>query len=145
MDETSAKPLRRLVREFGGYGLASILGLGTDMALLAALASVARVHYLVAATTSFICGGIVVHAISVRYVFQVRRVDRRTLELSYFIALGVAGLLVNAAVIYLAVTAAHLHYMLGKVIAAGFTFCTNFFLRRHFLFSTAPSLPARVS
>jgi putative flippase GtrA len=145
MTEAGTTPLGRLIREFGAYGLASVAGLGSDMALLAALVSVAKVHYLVAATISFICAGILVHAISVRYVFRFRRVDRRTLELSFFLALGVVGLFVNAAVIYFVVNVVHLHYMLGKLLAAGFTFCANFFLRRHFLFSPAPSLPARVS
>ena len=145
MAEASATPLGRLLREFGAYGLASAIGLGSDMALLALLVSVANVHYLVAATISFISAGILVHAISVRYVFRFRRVDRRALELSYFLALGVVGLLINAAVIYFAVNVVHFHYMLGKLLAAGFTFCANFLLRRHFLFSAAPSLPARVS
>jgi hypothetical protein len=145
MGEAGATPLGRLIRELGAYGLASAIGLGSDMALLAALVSVGKVHYLVAATISFICAGVLVHAISVRYVFRFRRVDRRALELSYFLALGVVGLFVNAAVIYFAVNVVHLHYMLGKLLAAGFTFCANFLLRRHFLFSSAPSLPARVS
>jgi putative flippase GtrA len=139
MAEPNEAPLKRLVREFGGYGVASLFGLGTDMGLLQLLVAKAHVHYLVASTISFICGGAVVYLLSVVYVFRFRRIDRRTLELSYFIALGAAGLVVNALVIYVAVSAGHLHYMVGKVLAAGGTFCTNFFLRRYFLFSPALS------
>ena len=135
-------PFRHLVREFGGYGLASLVGLATDVTLLQLLVSWAGLHYLVASTISFICGGAAVYALSVTFVFRFRRIDRRTLELSYFVALGAAGLVVNALVMYLAVSAGHLHVLVGKMLAAGCTFGTNFFLRRHFLFS--PALSRRV-
>jgi putative flippase GtrA len=115
------------------------------MGLLALLVSAANVHYLVAASISFICGGAVVYALSVVYVFRFRRVENRALELSVFVALGAAGLVVNAAVIYLAVSAGHLHFMIGKVLAAGCTFCTNFVLRRYFLFSPTLAPPTRAS
>ncbi len=145
MSEPRTEHLRRLGREFGGYGLASVAGLLTDMALLALLVSRAGMHYLVAATISFICGGAVVYLLSVTFVFRFRRIDSRALELSYFVALGAAGLLVNAAVIYVAVAAGHLHFMVGKLLAAGCTFCTNFLLRRYFLFSPILSTPTRAS
>jgi putative flippase GtrA len=124
-----------VLREFGGYGLASLAGLGTDMALLDLLVSAAHVHYLVAASISFICGGAVVYLLSIAWVFRFRRIDSRTAEFSYFVALGAVGLLVNGAVMYVGVTALQLHFMLGKLLAAGCTFATNFLLRRYFLFS----------
>jgi putative flippase GtrA len=140
MAETNPTPVNSMIREFGGYGLASAVGLATDMAVLALLVSAARVHYLVAATISFICGGAVVYVLSVTWVFRFRRVDNRAIELSCFMALGAAGLLVNGAMMYVAVAAFHLHFMLGKLLAAGCTFATNFLLRRYFLFSPAATL-----
>jgi putative flippase GtrA len=135
MADIASRAASRVLREFGGYGLASVGGLGTDMALLALLVSAAHVHYLVAASVSFICGGAVVYLLSIAWVFRFRRIDNRTAEFSYFVALGAAGLLVNAAVMYVAVTVFQLHFMLGKLLAAGCTFATNFLLRRYFLFS----------
>jgi putative flippase GtrA len=141
MAEAAPKRTSGVVREFGGYGLASVAGLLTDVGLLALLVSVGRVHYLLAATISFVCGGAVVYALSVTWVFRFRRIDNRALELSYFVALGTAGLIVNAAVMYMAVAVLHLHFMFGKLLAAGCTFGTNFLLRRYFLFS--PGAAAR--
>jgi putative flippase GtrA len=123
--------------------MASLVGLGTDLGLLALLVSVTHLHYLVAATISFICGGALVYVLSVTLVFRFRRIDHRALELFYFIALGVAGLIVNGAVIYLAVAIANLHVLVGKLLAAGCTFCTNFLLRRYFLFSPTGSSEPR--
>jgi putative flippase GtrA len=145
MTEAKATSLKRLGREFSGYGLASLVGLGVDVALLQLLVSIGHVHYLIAAVISFICGGAVVYALSVTFVFRFRRIDRRGLELSYFMVLGAAGLVVNALVIYVAVSSGHVHILVGKMLAAGCTFCTNFFLRRYFLFNPALSRPETVS
>jgi putative flippase GtrA len=124
----------RALRELGGYAVASVAGLGVDMALLAVFVSVAHLHYLVAATISFMCGGAVVYLLSVTWVFRFRRIENRGAEFSCFVALGAAGLVVNAGVMYVAVTQLHLHFMLGKLLAAVGTFVTNFLLRRYFLF-----------
>ena len=127
--------LKTFVREMGSYGAASVAALATDMGLLALLVSQLHVHYLVAATLSFIAGGAVLYLLSVTLVFRFRRVANRAAELSAFIGLGIAGLIVNTAVIYVAVDRAHLHFMVGKLLASGCTFGANFLLRRHFLFT----------
>jgi putative flippase GtrA len=133
---------RRLIRRIGAYGLASGFGLGMDMTLLGLLVTVFHVHYLIAATISFICAGAVVYALSIWWVFDNRRITSRTLEFSSFMALGGAGLIVNATVMHIAVAVLALNLMVGKVLAAGFTFCMNFLLRQHLLFpSAAPASP----
>ncbi|MBX5460027.1 MAG: GtrA family protein [Steroidobacteraceae bacterium] len=127
--------LRSWFRELWGYGAASVVALATDMGLLALLVSAASVHYLAAATISFLTGGAVLYVLSVTLVFRFRRMENRTLEASVFLALGAVGLVVNASVMHVAVEVGHLHYMFAKLIAAAGTFGTNFVLRRHFLFS----------
>ncbi len=126
------------IREFGFYGAASACALAVDISVLQFLTAVAGVHYLVASTISFVSGGVVLYALSVKFVFKARRVDSRTLELSFFLALGLIGLVINSAVIYLAVMAWHAPVLAAKLVAAGFTFSTNFVLRRFLLFSPAP-------
>jgi putative flippase GtrA len=133
----TSEPLK-LIREFGAYGAASAIALAVDVGLLQLLTSLLQVHYLVAATVSFISGGIALYGLSVTFVFKTRRVDSRTLELSFFLALGLAGLVVNAAVMYVAVGIGHTQVIAGKLLAAGFTFSMNFVLRRFLLFSPAP-------
>jgi putative flippase GtrA len=143
MADKPVQPLHRLIRETGGYALASVAGLAMDMAVLALLVSSAGVQYLAAATISFLCGAVLVYVLSVRFVFSVRRFESRTLELSSFVAVGLAGLLVNALIMYLAVTVAHVHFAVGKLAAAGCTFTVNFLLRRGILFSLEPAARAR--
>jgi hypothetical protein len=45
---------------------------------------------------------------------------------------------------HIAVAVLTLNFMVGKVLAAGFTFCTNFLLRRHVLFPSAAPAPSQV-
>jgi putative flippase GtrA len=137
-----AASMRRLIRQVAGYGLASGFGLVIDMTVLALLVTSLHLHYLIAATISFICGGAVVYALSVWCVFDSRRIASRALEFSSFIALGAAGLIVNAVAMHIAVGVLALNFMVGKVLAAGFTFCTNFLLRQRVLFS--PAAPAQM-
>lgn len=129
-----ARLLERM-REFGFYGAASAIALAVDVGLLELLTSVLHIHYLVAATVSFVSGGVVLYALSVTFVFRARALDNRTLEISFFLALGVIGLIVNGVVIHVAVSAWHAPVLAGKLVAAGFTFCANFLLRRLLLFS----------
>jgi putative flippase GtrA len=115
------------------------------MGLLAFLVSVLRLHYLAAATLSFIAGGFVLYALSVWTVFGHRRLTNHAIELSAFLAFGVVGLFVNAGVVWLAVEQIQLHFMVGKLVAAVCTFGVNFMLRRHFLFSPAAGPQALAS
>jgi putative flippase GtrA len=132
--------LKTFVREVGSYGAASFVALATDIGLLALLTSYAHVHYLVATILSFVAGGAVLYLLSVTLVFHFRRVRNRGVEISAFVALGIAGLIVNTAVIYVAVERAHLHLMVSKLLASGCTFGVNFLLRRHFLFTPREAL-----
>ena len=127
--------LRSLIREVVTYGAASAVALAADMGLLAFLVSVLHLHYLAAATVSFIAGGFVLYALAVWTVFGHRRLTNHAIELSAFLAFGVVGLFVNAVVVWLAVEQIQLHFMVGKLVAAVCTFGVNFMLRRHFLFS----------
>jgi putative flippase GtrA len=121
--------------ELFGYGLASGLALLADMGTLAALVTQAHWPYLAAASLSFIAGAAVAYLLSVRFVFRHRHIERRTVEFSSFVGLGLVGLVVNAAVLLVAVSGAGIALIPAKVLAAGATFTTNFALRRQMLFA----------
>jgi putative flippase GtrA len=133
------------VRELVGYGLATVVAFALDIGLLTLLVSRAGMHYVIAASLSFIAGGVLLYVLCVRFVFRARRVANRTLELSYFVALGVAGLVVQTVVMVVAVDLLGAHYLLAKLSAACCTFIANFLLRRTLLFSAVtPGSQARV-
>jgi putative flippase GtrA len=114
-----------------------------DVGLLALFVSAFHFHYLWAASASFIAGGVVLYALSVWAVFQHRRVTNHAFELSFFVALGVVGLFINAGVVWLAVEQLDQHVMFGKLLATGCTFSVNFMLRRQLLFRPLASAHTR--
>ena len=127
--------MRALILQFGSYGLASAAAFALDVGLLWLLVNLAGWYYLLAALTSFIAGGVLLHKLSVKFVFRERRVANEGMEISYFLGLGIVGLLINMAVMYIAVDGLGAHLLVAKVCAAGCSICVNFLLRRQLLFS----------
>ena len=131
-----AKPsFQMLLRELFGYGIASVVALGVDMGILKALVSGLGWQYLIAATVSFTMGALVAYILSVKLAFRFREVSTSSIELVVFVALGVAGLLVNMAVMSLCVSGIGMAVLEAKLISAVCTFLTNFTLRKVVLFS----------
>ena len=126
-----------ILAELLRYGAVSVIALLVDLGCLMALAQF--FHYLLAASFSFVLGGIVAYHLSVKYVFSQRRIGKAATELTLFITLGVVGLLVNVAVIAMSVNLWHVPLPLSKLLAAGTTFSCNFVLRKWLLFTTAPA------
>ena len=131
--------MKRLVRQATGYVGASALAFGVDLLLLSILVSGLGLPYLISAALSFLAGTIVVYWISIRHVFDYRRLPDWRGEFAVFAALGLAGLLVNLMAMYSLVDGLGLHYLIAKFGAAGFTFAANFLLRRWMLFSPRKS------
>jgi len=129
--------VKQLVRDAILYSAASGVALAVDVGLLWVLVERFGLYYLAAATMSFVAGTVVVYVLSTGYIFRQRRVDDRRIEFSVFAAIGALGVLVNLAVLKLAVDAFHVHYLVGKLASVVFTFSLNFGLRRTLLF-TAP-------
>lgn len=125
------------LRELLGYGFATLVAFGIDVGLLTLLVARLRVHYLLAAAVSFVIAAAVMWLLCVRFVFRFRRVASAALELSAFVALGVVGLVVQAAVMFLGVEVVGAHYLAAKLSASCCTFFINFLLRRTLLFSAA--------
>ena len=132
--------LSRLLRETFAYGLVSVIALGVDTSVLYSLVTWAGWHYLAAAMVGFSAGATVAYVLSVRFVFPVRKLHNPNAEFISFVTLGLAGMAVNAAALFLAKGAVGLGLITAKLLAAGCTFATNFILRRQLLF-TPPKAP----
>jgi putative flippase GtrA len=127
--------MNQLFREVWRYGLASALALAVDASVLYAFVNWAGWHYLPASALAFTGGATVAYVLSVRLVFSSRQLHNPSLEFASFVALGLAGLLVNAAVLFVGISAVGLGLITAKALAASCTFATNFTLRRQLLFS----------
>jgi putative flippase GtrA len=137
----------RALRELAGYTAAAGLAFAVDIGLLYALARLAGWHYLLAATVSFLCGTSLLYLLATTLVFRFRRLDSQTLEFGGFAAIGAVALLLNTALLWVAVGRLGLPLLPSKVGVAGITFFANFALRRALLFTPrgvdAPGLVKR--
>jgi putative flippase GtrA len=126
--------MRVLFKEAAGYAVASACALLLDISVLLCLVQFAHLGYELAACISFMCGAVVTYRVSTAIAFKQHRLLDRRAEFASFVAIGLVGLAVNAAVMYGAVTGLGLPVIAAKCIAAGFTFTCNFFCRRQLLF-----------
>lgn len=127
--------MQKLLKEVVLYGAASALAFALDVCLLWALVEYAHIHYLLAAAFAFIAGTVVAYTLSIRTIFSYRSVADARLEFTAFAAVGVVGLIVNLAVLRIAVGTLGVHFLVGKMVSVVFTFSLNFGLRRFLLFS----------
>jgi len=122
------------MRQAIGYFAASAAALIVDMAILWLLVCFFLWGYLAAASVAYLAGATIAYLLSVTLAFKQHRLDNRLAEFLGFVAIGTAGLAINAGVISLGVRYLGLHYLLAKCAAAGFTFLCNFVARRQLLF-----------
>lgn len=127
--------MKHLLRESAIYTLGAAGGFSTDIGLLWVLVEKVGLHYLVAATLSFLAGTVVVYWVSVRHAFRFRRIEDRRTEFGYFMSIGAVGIVLNLLLMFALVDWLDLHYLLAKVGAAAITFVTNFGMRRWLLFT----------
>jgi putative flippase GtrA len=126
--------MRQFLKELLGYGAASACEFLVDATILWALVHFLSWGYLPGATTFFLFGSIVAYQLSTTIAFKRHRLTSRKTEFAGFVAIGGVGLLVNGTVIFIGANLLGLHYLVAKCVAAGFTFTTNFVLRRQILF-----------
>jgi putative flippase GtrA len=130
--------MTQMARELGAAISVSVIALAGDLATLQALVALGGWHYLPAACAAFGVGTVIAYLLSLKWVFRFRRLESAHVEFSVFAAIGLFGLVINAAVIAFAVEALGAHYLAGKLAAASCTFAFNFFVRRSLLFTPAP-------
>ena len=132
---------RGLSAEFIGYLLASALALGVDTGVYAAALALGS-PLAVAASLGFLAGVACAYACSVRFVFRERRLQDRASEFSVFAIVGVAGLLLMQALLWLFVHRLHIAPVAAKLLTAGPVFLFNFGVRKLLLFRRRHALPA---
>jgi|GEM_PF-253798 len=127
------------LRQFVLYGAISVAALAVDYGLLIFLTETIGLYYLLSATISFMAGMLLVYFASVSYIFDERRLGNRSLELTSFVAIGVAGLVLNALLLWAITSGTPLGYQLAKLPTAGIVFLFNYLARRNLLFSSERS------
>ena len=120
--------------QFVRYGLVSVIALAVDFGGMVLLVELISIHYLVAATVSFISGLAVNYLLSRAWVFTERKYESRVKEFIIFTSIGIVGLLLNNSIMWLAVEKIGIYYIFSKIIATILVFFWNFGLRKMLVF-----------
>ena len=120
--------------QFVRYGLVSVIALAVDFGGMVLLVELFSMHYLVAATVSFISGLVVNYLLSRAWVFTERKYESRVKEFIIFTGIGIVGLLLNNSIMWLAVERIGIYYIFSKIIATILVFFWNFGLRKMLVF-----------
>ena len=123
-----------LSREFMLYTLASGLALALDVAVLG-LALRAGAGLGLAAALGFTAGLLLIYGASTRLVFRQRRMADARLEFTCFAGIGLVGLALTEALLWVLVTRLHLPALPAKLTTAVAVFLCNFTLRKQLLFT----------
>jgi putative flippase GtrA len=124
-----------LARQFFHYALAGGIAWVVDFSVLFVLTEYGGLHYLVSASAGFMCGLLVIYAISTRWIFDERALNDRRVEFAAFALIGLAGLALNNLVMFVLTDGLGLYYLASKLVAAAVVLIFNFGTRRRFLFS----------
>lgn len=106
------------------------MGYSIDFGTLVFLKEIIGFHYLIAATLGFIFGLAAVYVLSTRYVFGESKIKSRSAEFGLFALIGVVGLLLLNALMWIFTDLFLFNYLLSKIIATIFVYVWNFFARR---------------
>jgi putative flippase GtrA len=105
-----------------------------DFGLLYLLTDVVHVFYLLSALISYGFGMVVNYVLSVRWAFGRRSMTNRMAEFTIFVVIGVAGMGINALILWLWQGVLGLHYLLGRIVSAIIGYIWKFVARKLALF-----------
>jgi putative flippase GtrA len=114
------------------YGFVALAAYAVDFGLLVLLVSGFGVHYLVAATISFIFGVTVNYFLARKWVFTHSRYSPRT-EMIGVLLIGFVGLILNGILLALFTDWLGWFYVHSKLVSTVIVFFWNFFARHIFL------------
>lgn len=101
-----------------------------DFGLLFLLTEYAGLHYLLSATISFIAGLVVNYLISREWVFGSSKLSNQWAEFAIYAFIGIIGLVLNLALLYVFTEWLNIYYLLSKIFTAALVMLWNFFARR---------------
>ena len=120
------------------YFAASLAALAADLGALSFSLRVLQAGLAWSASIGFVVGAVVAYILSIRWVFRERMLATAPiLEFATFVGIGVAGLGITQAVLWLGVTELGLLPELVKLGAAGITFAFNYIARKSLLFAAS--------
>jgi putative flippase GtrA len=133
MGEQTAATRGSLVGQLIRYLVVAVVAAGVDTGSLWLLATRMHVHYLVAAAIAFTLGLLTNFVLARSFVFGRTRMGFWA-ELSSYTVIGVAGVALTEAVLFLGVDLIGLPLLIAKALALAVVFFWNFFARRFLIY-----------
>ena len=127
--------LRAFAEEGARYFGASAAALAVDFSTFMGLHRLAGLDYRIAAPIGFSLGLVLIYVLSIRWVFSQRRLKDARAEFVLFAGLGLAGLLLNQAIITVGMEILALPDWASKMASAAIVFSFNFATRKFLLFT----------
>jgi putative flippase GtrA len=129
--------------EFGRYGIVSVAALSIDFAILTTLTSGLGLYYLWSSIFSYSTGLIFSYVMSVAWVFKTRSTRNKAVEFSVFVGIGLLGLVLNSAAMWLFTSVLGLVYIWSRLLSAVIAYTWKYIARRILLFrSSKPTADA---
>jgi len=92
------------------------------------------IYYIISAALAFILGLVTNYLLSIRWVFNQRNINNKTIEFTLFAVIGIIGLVLNELFIWFFTSELGFYYMISKIITAIIILFWNFFARKITLF-----------
>jgi len=121
----------QLIRYLFAGGVAFIV----DVSILYVLTEFAHIHYMISSTISFTIGLIISYLISILWVFNEKRIEKKTVELTVFAAIGGVGLILTSSFMWFFTSILLLHYLFSKILTTAVVFIWNFLAKKRILFT----------
>ena len=121
----------QLIRYLFAGGVAFVV----DVSILYVLTEFAHIHYMISSTISFTVGLIISYLISILWVFDEKRIEKKTVELTVFAAIGGVGLVLTSSFMWLFTSILLLHYLFSKILTTAIVFLWNFLAKKRILFT----------
>ena len=113
------------------YAIVGGLAFIADFGSLFILTEVFDIQYLVSASIGFVIGLVVNYLLSIQWVFNHKETNRnRGSEFLGWFVIGIAGLGLNALIMWFFTDILSLFYLISKFISTIIVFAWNFFARR---------------
>jgi putative flippase GtrA len=117
------------------YGLVGLAALVFDYLILVLLTEYAHINHLSSAVAGFLVGLLVNYSLAIKFVFKESKLDDKRKEFFIFSIIGVFGLLLTIALMWLLTDFFSVHYTVSKAVAVVIVFFSNFYARKIILFN----------
>jgi putative flippase GtrA len=114
---------------FAGVGA---IGTGAQYVILVVAVELFAAPAVASSVAGFVVGALINYTLN--YYFTFRSTKKHSETATKFFIIAAAGMVINGAIMHVAIEMAHLHYFASQVVATGVVFFWNFLVNRIWTF-----------